>query len=102
MRFEKKSIDYHLNLEMLHEMEELVPMTRKERDHIRNWVKRGHDLESNPWDCRDEHGYLLNYLQAYRLINGYCSGPWDNWKGPGIEPFWDSFGKCFFPEDELD
>ena len=41
MSYNKISMEYHINLEALHEMEEIVPMTRRERDLIRKWVKKG-------------------------------------------------------------
>ena len=77
MIYDRHSIDYQLNLYALHEMERIVPMTLPERFLIRSWVKKGHDIASNPWDCRDSDGCQLNYLQAFRLENGYSYGPWD-------------------------
>lgn len=99
--FDKKSIDYQVNLETLHEMEELVPMTLRERRCIRKWVKKGHEVESNPWNYLDSDGLPLNYLQAFRLEFGYLSGPWDYWKGPDTQLLWDDNQKCFLPIDEL-
>ena len=81
MRYPKKSIDYQINMEAFHEMDDCVPMTKPERDALRQWVRKGFDLESNPWNYEDIDGMPLNYLQAYRLEFGYSSGPWDNWKG---------------------
>ena len=81
MRFEKKSIDYQLNMEAFYEMDECVPMTKSERNALRSWVKQGNDIETNPWEFADSDGWPLNYLQAYRLKHGYSSGPWDYWKG---------------------
>lgn len=99
--FDKKSIDYQVNLETLHEMEEIVPMTLRERRCIRKWVKKGHEVESNPWNYLDADGLPLNYLQAFRLEFGYSSGPWDYWKGPDTQLLWDDEQKCFHPIDEL-
>lgn len=78
MKFQKKSIDYQLNMETFNEMDECVPMTKSERDALRQWVKQGYDIETNPWEIVDSDGGPLNYLQAYRLRNGYSSGPWDD------------------------
>ncbi len=89
MRFQKKSIDYQINMEAFHEMDECVPMTKSERDALRNWAKKGYDIDSNPWELTDSDGWPMNYLQAYRIKNGYNSGPWDYWKGPDDKPFWD-------------
>lgn len=101
MKIDKESIDYQLNLLELEEMEELVPMTRKERSCIRKWVKSGHSVESNPWNFLDSDGYQLNYLQAFRLQYGYSSGRWDHWKGPETQLLWDDKHNCFIPKSEL-
>lgn len=85
MRYDKHSIDYQVNMEALHEMEECVPMTKPERNAVRRWVKKGYELDSNPWDCLDTDGMPLNYLQAYRLYYGCSSGPWNDWKGPDTQ-----------------
>ena len=100
MKIDKKSIDYQINLEELHEMEEVVPMTLRERKCLRGWVHNGHDVESNPWDYRDGDGLQLNFLQAFRLHYGYSSGPWDYWKGPHSQPLWNEEFKCFVSEDD--
>ncbi len=100
MRYDKKSIDYQVNMEAFHEMDECVPMTKPERDFLRKWVQKGHDLETNPWDCTDSEGLPLNYLQAYRLEYGYLSGPWDYWKGPDTQSYWDDSRKCFISKDD--
>lgn len=101
MKIDKHSIDYQINLMALHEMEDLVPMTRNERRCIRKWVKGGHEVESNPWDYKDCDGYPLNYLQAFRLKYGYPSGPWDYWKGPDEQPLWNEELQCFISKDDL-
>lgn len=88
----KKSVDYTINMQALYEMEEIVPMTIRERNALHDWAKKGHDIESNPWDAIDEYGYPLNFLRAFRLKLGYSSGPWDLWRGPEDELYWD--GKC--------
>ena len=99
MIYDRKSIDYQVNMEAFHEMDECVPMTKPERDAVRSWVKGGHELESNPWDFYDSDGYPLNYLQAYRLKFGYSSGPWDSWKGS--DPLWDETLKGFISKDDF-
>ena len=88
MTFEKNSFDYHMNMEAFREMDELIPMTRSERDALRIWVKNGHDIETNPWNLSDSDGWPLNYLQAHRIKNGYSSGPWDDWKGSDHQTLW--------------
>lgn len=100
MKIDRKSIDYQVNIETLHEMEECIPMTLPERRALREWVYRGNDVESNPWDYRDGDGLQLNFLQAYRLKYGYSSGPWDNWKGPHSQPLWNNELKCFISKDD--
>ena len=50
MRYQKKSIDYQINMEAFHEMDDCVPMTKLERDALRHWVRKGFDLETNPWN----------------------------------------------------
>lgn len=101
MMYDKKSIDYQINLETLHEMEDYIPMTRRERDCLRKWVKKGHDPDTNPCGILDSEGFALNYLQAFRLEYGFPSGPWDNWKGPEDQLYWCEDLKCFLPKDEL-
>jgi len=101
MRYPKKSIDYQINMEAFHEMDDCVPMTKPERDALRHWVRKGFDLETNPWNYLDADGIPLNYLQAYRLEFGYSSGPWDYWKGPDTQLYWDDLRNCFLPKDEL-
>lgn len=100
MKYTKDSIDYRLNLEAFHEMEQVVPMTLYERNALRHWAQSGYDIDSNPWDFLDEYGYPLNYLQAYRLEYGYSSGPWDFWRGPDAEFYWNNVQNRFLPEDE--
>ena len=101
MIYDKKSIDYQINKEALREMEEDVPMTLHERESIRKWVKHGHEIESNPWDYYDSDGYMMNYLQAYRIRFGYSSGPWDYWKGSPDQGYWCKDRRCFVSLDEL-
>ena len=78
---DKNSVDYEINMETLREMEAVVPMTLRERKCIRRWVRKGHDPETNPWGYYDYDGMMMNYLQAFRIEYGYCSGPWDYWTG---------------------
>ena len=101
MRFDKRSAEYQINMEAFREMDIYVPMTRDERIALRSWAKKGYDVETNPWNYADCDGWPLNYLQAYRLKNGYSSGPWDYWKGPEDQWYWDREKRCFSPEDEL-
>ena len=65
MRADKDSIDYQVNLVALQEMEEAVPMTLRERQCLRKWVRKGNEVESNPWNYMDSDGMPLNYLQAF-------------------------------------
>ena len=102
MRFPRDSFDYKINLESFREMEDCVPMTLPERNALRRWVNKGYDLESNPWNSADEFGHPLNYLQAYRLEFGYSSGPWDNWRGPEDQFYWDEVKNIFKPQDNYD
>lgn len=74
MRADKDSIDYQVNLVALQEMEEAVPMTLRERQCLRKWVRKGNEVESNPWNYMDSDGMPLNYLQAFRIRFGYSSG----------------------------
>lgn len=101
MMYDKNSIDYQVNLESLREMEECVPMTRRERDCLRKWIRKGHDLDTNPWDLIDSDELPLSYLQAFRLEYGYSSGPWDYWKGSEHQTYWCEDLKCFLSKDEL-
>ena len=100
MRVDRKSADYGANIEAFEDMDLYVPMTRVERTALRSWARKGYDVETNPWGYTDCDGWPLNYLQAYRLKNGYSSGPWDYWKGPAQQPLWDDIGKCFIPRED--
>ena len=100
MIYDKKSIDYQLNIHDLQEMERIVPMTSIERKCIWGWVKSGHEVESNPWDYKDSYECPMNYLQAYRIYYGYYSGPWDLWKGSINHEIWDDECNCFRYRDD--
>ena len=102
-RYPKDSVDFEVNLESLREMEEVVPLTKQERYELRSWVRKGYDVESNPWGYLDSDGFLMNYIQAYRLEFGYSSGPWDAWKGPASQPYWSVDIHGFvWPNDNFD
>ena len=101
MNYDKNSIEYQLNMESFYEMDEYVPMTRAERDALFDWVKKGYDIESNPWDYLDWDEAPLNYLQAYRLEHGYSGGPWDNWKGYDNWVYLDDTRKRIISKDDL-
>lgn len=101
MRYLRGSADFQVNWIAFQDMDEHIPMTRPERTALRNWALAGHDIETNPWNYTDGDGWPLNFLQAYRLKIGYSSGPWDYWKGPENQPFWDEIRRCFIPEDDL-
>ncbi len=101
MRFQKGSNDYQDNIYAFYEMDDLIPMTKSERNSLRLWARSGQDIETNPWDFTDADGSPLNYLQAFRLKNGYSSGPWDYWKGPQNELYWDEKHKTFISKEQL-
>lgn len=88
MRYRKGSSDYDYNMEAFHEMDLYVPMTKPERDGLRNWVKSGYDIDTNPWDYIDELGRPMGYIEAYRNKFGRSSGPWDYWGIPVTEYYW--------------
>ncbi len=100
MKYSKGSVDYKVNLESLHEMEEVIPMTSTERARLRKWVKDGHDIESNPWDYLNADGSKMNYLQCLRIRNGYSHGPWDSWEY-SIPWKWDLFCRELIECDTL-
>ena len=88
------------NIESFEDMDLYIPMTRVEQNALRSWARRGYDVETNPGGYTDCDGWPLNYLQAYRLKNGYSSGPWDYWKAPAQQPLWDDISKCFIPRED--
>ena len=88
MTYKRGTVDYEVNLNLLHEMEELVPMTVHERECLRNWARQGHDVETNPWDFYEPDGSSMNYLKARRIECGSSRGPWDDW-GNDIPYVWD-------------
>lgn len=100
MRYEKKSLDYQLNMEAFHDMDDHVPMTKPERDALRSRAKKGYDIDTNPWGLTEPDGYPMNYLKAYRIKNGYSSGPWDDWKGDENQLFWDKPRLSFFSYED--
>lgn len=95
---DKKSIEYQLNKVALREMEEVVPMLPCERNAIRKWVRMGHEVESNPWGYYDADGFMLNYLQAFRINSGCL---WDHLNGSDDPGFWSVDRRSFTPLDEL-
>ncbi len=80
MMYKRGSVDYKVNLVALHEMEEVVPMTNMERLYLRNWVRNGHDVDSNPWNYYESDFSEMNYLKARRIKFGTSHGPWDSWE----------------------
>ena len=101
MIYAKGSMDYDINLQALREMEELVPMTKRERSCLRKWARDGHDVDSNPWKYCDISGIPLNYLQAYRICFGRSSGPWDTWGETGSTPYWDETLHAYIVVDDI-
>ena len=95
---DKNSIEYQLNKVALREMEEVVPMLPCERNAIRKWVRMGHEVESNPWGYYDADGFMLNYLQAFRINSGCL---WDHLNGSDDPGFWSVDRRSFTPLDEL-
>ena len=95
MIYRKGSVDYQVNMESLHEMEEIVPMTASERSKLRSWAKSGHDVDSNPWNYFSEFGTEMNFLQALRIVSGVSHGPWDDWEYD-IPYKWDPSHKHLF------
>ena len=79
MKYPKHSYDYEVNIECLHEIESLIPMTLDERANLRSWAKSGHSVDSNPWNYCDASGVILNYLLAFRIHFGFPSHIWDVW-----------------------
>ena len=73
MKIDRSTIDYKISMDNLRWMEDIVPMTRSERLSLRSWVMQGNDIDSNPWELRDLDGMQLNYLEAFRLENGYVN-----------------------------
>lgn len=80
MRYSYSSVEYDANLAAFHELEEVIPMTSMERKSFLNWVRYGHDLDSNPWGYYDQFGFEMCFLRALRIRNGSSHGPWDDWE----------------------
>ena len=97
MRYVKNSVEYEVNWEAFHEMEELIPMTRSEHSHLHRWVKEGYDVDSNPWKYFEMDGTPMNYLKAHRIRFGASHDPWDSWE---FEPYLttDRSGKPSIPK----
>ena len=95
---DRKSIEFQLNKVALREMEEVVPMTRSERNAIRKWVRQGHEVESNPWGYYDADGCMMNYLHAFRIRSGCLWDYLDVSDAPGS---WTNDRRSFIPLDEF-
>jgi len=63
----RKDNDYSTNIDNMIDYITHTDMTQRERYELKNWVYKGNDISSNPWDYRDKDGLLLDYLQAYRI-----------------------------------
>ena len=100
MKYRRNTIDYQITMDNLRWIDDVIPMTRSERRSLHAWVRDGNDIDSNPWEYYDECGMLLPYLQAFRLKYGYSGGPWDHWKGPETQLFWDNDRKTFISRDD--
>lgn len=99
MIYKKGSVDYAINLDALHEMEDLVPMTSIERQYLRRWAKAGHDVDTNPFHLCEPDGSSMNFLKARRIVFGASHGPWDTWEyAPSALVHHN--GKSFIRDDE--
>lgn len=98
--YAKDSIDYQINLIALREIEDMIPMTRRERKCLRSWAFKGHDVDTNPWEYCDTAGYPLGYLQAFRIEFGRSEGIWDYWSSCAFDdPYWDEELGCIVAAD---
>ena len=77
----KHSFDYQMNRDEFLCFCEIVPMTVSERIAFSRWTRAGNCIDSNPWGYVDGTDMPMNFLEAYRIRNGYTQGPWDHWHG---------------------
>lgn len=56
-----------LLLEQLRECESYASLTEPERNELLLWLKRGNDLNSNPWGYHYSDGWQIDYITALRL-----------------------------------
>ncbi len=54
-------------LEQLRECEAYDSLTPSERDELLLWIKRGNDLNTNPWGYHYNDGWQMDYTTALRL-----------------------------------
>ena len=80
MKYKKGSPEFEFNLDAMHQMENFIPMTHKERENLHFWVQHGHDIDTNPWKMFETDGSPMCYLKALRIRQGYPHGPWDSWE----------------------
>ena len=80
MRFVKGSPEFEYNVDAMHDLEDLVPMTRPERKLLHYWVVFGNDIYTNPWRIFEPDGSPMSFLKALRIRQGYSHGPWDSWE----------------------
>ncbi len=88
MTYAKGTPEFEYNLDLMHEFEDCVPMTRPERKLLHYWVQYGNDINSNPWKIFEPDGSPMNYLKALRIRQGSSHGPWDSWE----------YADCMMPE----
>lgn len=53
--------------EQLRECEAYRSLTPSERSGLLLWLKRGNDLNSNPWGYHYSDGWQMDYITALRL-----------------------------------
>lgn len=53
--------------EQLRECKAYHSLTPSERNGLLLWIKRGNDLNSNPWGCHYGDGWQMDYITALRL-----------------------------------
>ncbi len=80
MKYRKGSPEFEFNLDSMREMEDVIPMTRPERDRLHIWVQHGNDVNTNPWRIFEPDGSPMCFLKALRVRQGCSHGPWDSWE----------------------
>ena len=62
MTYAKGTPEFEYNLDLMHEFEDCVPMTRPERKLLHYWVQYGNDINSGISFFNDLHYALADYM----------------------------------------
>jgi len=77
MTYTKKEIKDFLIAELAEYETGIGCITEEERESLREWVTGGNSPYCNPWLHANENGFLMDYIQAFRIDVDMCNNPGD-------------------------